>query len=691
MGRVLSALWCVLPRAAWVSTVMAAAFAAQPSAGAGPAELKVSRVAVFSSGVAYFECETMIDGAATAELDFRTEQINDIIKSLVVFDPGGSVGMVGYASQDPLEKTLRSFGVDLTGKPTLGQLLDQLRGEPVKITGPSSANGVILGVEKQRVPVKDSSVEVDVLNLLTDTGVQQLRVNELGGIQLTNEKVSAELRKALAALAASHDADKKSVTLEFRGQGQRKVRVAYLLEAPIWKTTYRLALDDKEKPFLQGWATVENATEEDWDGIRLSLISGRPISFVMDLYTPIYIPRPKVELELYASLRPPEYEGEIAEEMLRDASGRRLSEFSAKAPTAPAPVERLRARADAGFAGNAAEEDRMQLGTGVESVAAAAEAGELFEYAIKMPVSIARRQAAMLPIVNDSIEGEKVSIYNPATHAKHPLNGLQLTNTSGLNLMQGPVTVFDGGVYAGDGRLPDLQPGEKRLLGYALDLACEVDVRHAARPQQLLTMRIAKGTLWLTNKQIDERRYVVRNKADKSKTVLLEQSYGDDWKLIEPAKPHERTASLSRFKVTVPASQTVEQLVQIERTADEAVALGNLGGEQIGFYVRSQAVSPAVKQALEKVIALRAELDDATRRREQAEQQLNHATQEQGRIRQNLQTLDKNTDVYKRQLKKFDDLETQIEQATAQRDELRRTEDQKRKALEQYLLSLDVK
>ena len=51
--------------------------------------------------------------------------------------------------------------------------------------------------------------------------------------------------------------------------------------------TYRLALDDAHAPFFQGWAIVENSSEADWSDIRLSLVSGRPISFTMDLYQPL--------------------------------------------------------------------------------------------------------------------------------------------------------------------------------------------------------------------------------------------------------------------------------------------------------------------------------------------------------------------------------------------------------------------
>ena len=61
----------------------------------------------------------------------------------------------------------------------------------------------------------------------------------------------------------------------------------------MWKTSYRLIL--AEKPALQGWAIVENQTDNDWTDVQLSLVSGRPISFIQDLYQPLYIPRPWVD------------------------------------------------------------------------------------------------------------------------------------------------------------------------------------------------------------------------------------------------------------------------------------------------------------------------------------------------------------------------------------------------------------
>jgi hypothetical protein len=668
---------------------------------ADTADLKVTRVAIFSSGVAYYECATTVDGNATAELNFRTDQINDIIKSLVVQDlDGGSVGTVSYASRDPIDKTLRSFGVDITGKPTLPDLLDQLRGEPVEITGTRALKGVIFGVEKLSERVGDNGViDVFVLNVLTEDGLQQLRLKDLQGIKLSNEKIDAELRKALETLAMGHDADKKSVVLNFNGQGKRRVSAAYLLEAPIWKTTYRLVLDEEGQPFLQGWATVENATEEDWRDVHLSLISGRPISFTMDLYTPIYIPRPVEELELYASLRPPEYAGAFEMEVPED-NGRRAGGSGRVARAKGMPMTPPSMAAGRAFAGDAVErlgqlEEEAGLpitlhGAGVASVATAAEAGELFQYTIRTPVSIPRQHSAMLPIVNQKVSGEKVSIFNPATHPKFALNGLELKNTTDLNLMQGPITLFDGNVYAGDAKLPDLKPDEQRLIAYALDLGTEVMVKQRSHPDEIVSLRIVRGTLIHKHKYADEREYLVKNKNDKQRTVLLEQAYGDEWKLLEPSEPYERAPGLSRFKVIVPAGETKSQVVKLEQVTDQSVALTNINSDQIRFYIRSRVISSAVKQALERVIELQDELASVQRQREQAERDLNEQVAEQARVRENLRTLEKSTDAYRRQLQKFDDIETQIEKLRQQIAGLRADENQKRGALDDYLLSLNV-
>ncbi|MBP7937100.1 MAG: hypothetical protein KA354_20845 [Phycisphaerae bacterium] len=706
-----------------LSVIALAWFFSLAAAAEETADLRVTRVALFSSGVGYFECNTKVKDVANAELKFRTAQVNDILKSLVVQDfDGGSISTVGYASRDPVEKALKSFGVDITSKPTLAQLLDQLRGEPVVLAGPRNVTGVILGVEKRKIQVEKNVIEEDMLNLLTEAGLQQIQISGIERLKLSNEKIDAELRKALATLASSHDADKKGVVIHFDGQGERRVRASYLLEAPIWKTSYRLVLAPDKKPFIQGWATVENATEEDWKNVKLSLVSGRPISFTMDLYTPLYVPRPKEELELYASLRPPEFEA--GKTLLGVAVADAAAALEATPPASAAPpalaravvkevrkgpaarpLARARGLAEggqgmaggmggmggAGFGGRPLGEGVEDLGEGVQSVASAQQAGELFEYVIATPVTIARQHSAMLPIINEEIGGEKLSIYNPGTHPKHPLNGLQIENTSKLNLMQGPITVFDESVYAGDAKLPDLKPGEKRLVAYALDLAAEVTVDQKPAPDELVSLRIAKGTLLHRHKYVDERMYTVKNKdVKKARSVLLEQPGTGDWKLVEPKEPFERTGNLWRFKVSVPAGKSVEQKVRLERVAEESMALTDSGLDQIDFFLRARVISPKVKEAMQKVVALRTALDTSTNELALREQDVNEAVQEQGRIRENVKVLEKSSDTYQKQIRKFDQLETRIEQLRETVTTLRGNTQKNREALEKFLLELDV-
>jgi len=348
--------------------------------------------------------------------------------------------------------------------------------------------------------------------------------------------------------------------------------------------------------------------------------------------------------------------------------------------------------------GSAAEMGEGRFGlelrdSGVQSVAEAAEAGELFQYIIEMPVSISRQQSAMLPIVNAAVAGEKLSIYDPRSHAKYPLNGLKLKNTTDLNLMQGPVTLFDGGTYAGDAKLPDLKPGEERLVAYALDLGTEVQTDSKPCPTQIVSLSINKGTLIRRNKAMDERVYKLRNKQDKAKTVIIEQAAGDDWKLLDPAEPFERTDNALRFKVELPAKGTTSQTVKMERIYGETVMLSDVDLKSIEHYLTSlggSVMSPAVKQALERVVALRLELDRIGRERAAREQLLKETGEEQERVRKNLQVLRQNSDSYTRQLNKLDQLETQIEELREQLSDLRKAEADQRTALETYLSGLTI-
>src|SRR5471030_2079483 len=260
--------------------------------------LPISRVILFSSGVAHFSRSAEVEGDARVDLTFPEQDINDLIKSMVLqdFSEKGRVSAVTYDSHEPIDRTLRSFAINLNNNPTFAQILVQARGEKVEVVmqqnavgQPGTVTGSIIGIEQQRVASKEGAADVEVLNLWCAEGVRNVKLNEVQRLRFQNPVIENEFRRALETLALAHDSQKKAVSLHFTGEGKRKVQVGYVIESPIWKTSYRLVLDKNGKPFLQGWAVVENPTDEDWTNVSMALISGRPISFKMDLYNPLYV------------------------------------------------------------------------------------------------------------------------------------------------------------------------------------------------------------------------------------------------------------------------------------------------------------------------------------------------------------------------------------------------------------------
>jgi hypothetical protein len=743
------------------------ALRAGPSPGAsehGPAAPKVpatalplSHVVLFSSGVGYFQREGQIDGAARVDLSFPATDVNDLIKSLVLQDTGGGkVATINYDSQEPIERTLKTFALDLTANPSLGQLLNQARGEKVEVTLQQSSGGAggtltgsILGMETQRQPQgKDQAIDVDVLNLVTAEGLRSVKLNDLARVRFLNPSLDAELHRALEIIAGGRDHQKKSVSLAFRGDGKRTVKVGYVVESPMWKTTYRLVLGADGKAKLQGWALVENTTDDDWNNVRMSLVSGRPISFQMDLYQPLYVPRPTVEPERFASLRPPTYSGamtnpgqpggqaigggggfngalgalgvlgpsggsggmnpeEVAQQarqqqlMLQNGMLNRyqlgnLGQFGAQfglqgGNTANLAGQNFNNPNGAVFnndnnrlsfeqlqqrkAGLQQSKDKaknvgkaiamLDASESVASVATAEDIGDVCHYVIDDAVTLPRQKSAMLPIVQQPVDATKVSIFNESVHAKFPLLGLKFKNTASQPLMQGPITVYDGTAYAGDSRVQDLQPGEERLLSYALDTGTEVKVEGKDQIDQLDAVKIVKGVMHATHKLRQTRVYLIKNRSGQDRTLLVEHPYREDWRLVAPQKPAERSRDVYRFQVTVPAGKSHTLEVVEEKRPTELFRLNSIDENSVRFYLRHAVPSPALKAALERMLALKSKLTDTQRDLAQSQTQLKEITDDQTRLRANFEKMPPTSAAYKRYLEKFDQQETEIEKLQA--------------------------
>jgi hypothetical protein len=693
----------------------AAAKAGGEAEAAKAVALPLGQVVLYSSGVGYFQREGTVEGTARVDLSFPTSDINDLLKSMVLRDlDGGAIAAVSYDANAPIERTLQSFALNLTGHPSLAQLLEQARSEKVEVAllnaaagAPATLSGTIVGLEKQKQAAGQTQVEVSVLNLWCADGLRALKLPEVQRLRFLNPVLEAEFKKALAALAAGHDTQKKGVSIRFAGEGKRRVRVGYVVENPIWKTSYRLVLSAKkgEAPYLQGWAVVDNATDEDWQGVRMALISGRPISFKMDLYTPLYVPRPTVVPDLFASLKPVAYSGSMESDARRMAQLRRPVDWAPQYnPITGQPLNPLDERPQKAegkdratgparrYAGAIRRElaERMNLGRSVASAVSAGQLGNYFQYALDKPVSLARQKSALLPIVAKDVQAQRVSIYNEATQAKFPLLGLRLKNTSGLHLMQGPITVFEGATYAGDARIMDLQPGESRLLSYAVDLGTEVSAKPTPDSGRLVSLKAVKGLLWSTTKRRLGRTYTVKNRNEQKRTVLVEHPVQHPFRLVETPRPAETASDVYRFEVQVPPGESKSLTVTQERDEIETLEMRNTSDESIRFFLRQPIISPKVKAGLNRALQLRLAVSKTRSEMAEQQRQLNTLTTDQGRLRANLREMPSTAKAYKRYLEKFDLQETQIEQYQATIKKLQGQEHQQTKDLDSFLASFSA-
>jgi hypothetical protein len=689
-----------------------------------PLPMPLRRVILYTNGTAYLERELEVSGAGYAELTVRATEVDDLLKSLVIYDPGKETApTVTYATKEPLEKLLKSFSVNLTETPDVPSLLLQARGERVEIFAQDRFSGTLFGIEDRPVPgagristkgEADSSPSEaptePFVTLYTDRGLTSIPLRKIKSLRFLNPSLDMEISTALQYLAENRNTDRKRILIRYGGASTRSLRLGYIVESPVWKTAFRLVLGEGQKHLLQGWAIVENPTDEDWNGVRLDLVSGRPISFSMNLYEPIYNPRPRIPYAVEKQAVPP-----VSSAGVTPGASPALPQAALKsAPSASASPQVKRSRIDtmaealsdksltakaeeSGASSEIAQEGEEflspeKMGSGPRPEADAAAVGQFIRYTIQEPVTLPRRQAALLPILNASLEGERFSIYNESLNRKYPLSGFWLKNTSGLPLMGGPITVFEGGQYAGDGRIDTVSAGDRRLVSYAVDLEREVLFLDKTEPETITRVKIQKGTLYVSKVIRKERTYTLVNRGTDARNILIEHPVSADFQLVEPKTYEERTERVYRFRISLPPRQSsgTEFRVIEEKPLESTVTLTNLQTEGILFYLSQRAISRKVQEALTKVVALKNELSEATRTRQELETRITQITREQERIRSNMGVLDRTSTLYQRYLKTLNDQEDTLADLQKALLEARNTENSKRKAMENFLLNLEA-
>jgi hypothetical protein len=620
------------------------------------AELPVKQVVLYKHGVGFFERTGTLGPGESARLDFNASDMNDVLKSLTVRDNSGAkISGLRYDSMDPLSHKLAEFPFQIEGGQSLAAMFDQLKGSRVEVKlGSDTVAGVI--VTGRVVAGTDKQNEREFLTLMLDSGeMRTVDLSAASGIRFPDAKLQAQFKDYLAALSAARSKDKRSVHIDSSDLKERQVVASYMIPTAVWKSSYRLIFGEKGQPTLEGWAIVDNTTGEDWTKVQLSLVSGRPISFVSQLYAPKYVSRPGAELADDAAARPVVHDEAFSTNgsLVAGAGGiagvidgqPMLDKKAPPPPAAARPQRQMMTRASAGLQasemlGDAVDSNGMLHAATPSTIVASAsssELGELFEYRIAQPVTIRRDESAMLPFLQQAIDSRKLLIYSDHS-SQHPTNAAELTNSTGKTLDGGPITVYDGGAYGGEALMETLKAGDKRLISYAVDLGTRITEAFNSKSAVVREIHANRGMMTVRSSIEETRTYTIRNVDQKAKTLILEHPLRQGYTLLNQ-KPSEKTAGAYRFEIALAADKSQEFPVNEERVFDSVYQVTNVTPDFLASYIQNRTLSDAGRHQLQRISDEKSQIAENDRALEDNRNQIRDLTTDEDRIRQNINSL----------------------------------------------------
>jgi hypothetical protein len=615
-----------------VSVVLCAVLAPQWAAAA---ELPVRTVVLYKHGVGYFERSGTLGPGESARLDFKADEMNDVLKSITVSAQSGKVTALRYDSSIPLSQKLTEFPFAVQGGAALSGIIDQFKGARIELElGSQKVTGTI--VSARLIQGEKDRAEREQVTLLVDSG--ELRSVDLGAataIRFTDAKLQLQFADYLAALSGARSRDKRSVYIDSTDAQSRNVKAAYIMPMPAWKSTYRLSFGkDEAQPMLEGWAIVDNTTGDDWTNVRLSLISGKPISFVSQLYAPKYVARVGAELAEDRPLAPTVYSGAVQSK-------------AATGPPSPAAA-RLgqggggRGGVIGGVAGGALTDGLLRSETGEISSSISSsnrtEIADLFEYSIATPVTVKKDESAMMPFLQQRIAARKLVIYSDASRP-NPFNAAELTNDTGKTLDGGPITVYDGGAYAGEALVETIKGADKRFINYGVDLGTRIATNLDSQNTGTFEVRAHNGLLLAKSAVVDKKTYSVHNVDARPKTLIIEHPVRSGYQLMDTAKPLETAGNVYRFEVKVPPGGELQFPVTEQHVFDTQISVSSLNPDALLVYVRNPKVSEAARKQLREIAGTKSQIASLDDQKKSLSDEIGNLTRDEERNRQNIASL----------------------------------------------------
>jgi hypothetical protein len=636
-----------------------------------PSTIPVTHLVLYKHGVGTFTRNGVV-GGVELELPFRSSEVDDALKSLVV-QPlnGGQVLSVRYATPLNRAEALAELPIELGQKHSLFDLLRCLRGTPVEVhlDGAGSVAGRVVGVEEHP---QGREFGATLVLLTGDSSLQQIATDRIVQVQLADGRVAAALGQYLDTVSADESSRDVRVTLTEPG---REVRVIYTIPSPVWRVSYRVVAEtkgDDRRALLQGWAIFDNRMGEDLENVEVTLVAGQPVSFRYDLTSSIIPERRFVRDEARVAAGPVEFEGAM------DSAAGPYGVFAeAHMPAAMAVPQQRGWQALAMSRRAPLIEDVMDS---TAHVATGADLDELFEYQVG-GVSVGRGESAMVSVAQHVAPYRRELLYNGEKHAAHPVVALRLRNETGLTLERGPVTVIEDGQYRGEAMLPFSKADAEIVLVYAVELG--ITVRETVSESTTTNSISLQGAYLHIAEHFDRRtEYTLTNASSRDEAVTLERRKWHGAELADTRVPDEGTAEHDRWIVPCKAN-AVTTFVVVERVLtqrQEAVLHEDL--RPLAEYLQGRWLDPEARRVLQHILRLRRAATDAEERLSQLQAERADLGTRQDRLRKNLainatneaegEIRRRSADEFRRTQDREDEIEVELSDVEDQREGVER-------------------
>jgi len=650
--------------------------------------LPITQVLLYKNGMAYIVRSGQLD--APLSLTFHPEDMNDVLKSFSAWNPEtNALYSVGYTAGIPASHMLARFPFNLSsGDVGLGAFLTQVKGAELRLAvGASPAlQGKLAAIQQAERVVSSQTKSQDyrLTLLLRDGSLRTVWLGDARSLSFVDPQLRAQLQSYLEVLAEGRQDVTRQVSV-YPLPSAGPIRVAYLQQFPLWKTSYRIELDDRNAR-IQGWAQIDNPTGESWNSVQVSLLSGSPVSFQMNLYQPLYVNRSTLGVPGAQVAAPRQYEASMSEAVALSSLNRSVTGIGGGIGTGAGTgvgAGRGGARAESltvtGAAGTVDVSRSMSVNTqtqfqtirgmqvsGIDvggasfQAAEAAQIEDFFEYRFPFPVQLASRQSALLPFVQKPLKIERLSIFNAGADRGSPRLGARIENNTGTPLEPGPVTFFESGRYAGEAVFDYVPRGAKHLVSYGIDHDVLISSKQQPEPQTTTRLTISKGIAVFYKASILTTTYAVRNKGDR-KTLIVEHPRTSG-RTLKGQQPWETTDSFYRFRIELPPNELTELPIAEVTEQRVDVTLRPLTRDQLVMF--SGKETPAqVRARLGEIIDLQESLDGLQTESNALDEQRLQIFSDQERLRDNLRSLG-NSKADQTLRKRY------LEQLTAQEDQL---------------------